>query len=111
MLRGTNYINSNIKKQKAKVFYIRDLQSDVDYVSQLVSNIELKKKLNKLSEDIRFSDPMSHESLQSVEEQLKELVFRMNVAASENNEEELEKLIKEADLKLKYRNNKCINLK
>ena len=111
VLRAATYINENDKKQKAKVFYIRDLQSDVDYVCSLVSNSELKTKLNKLSEDIRFSDPMSHESLAMVEEQLKELVFRMNSAASENNDEELEKLIKEADLKLKYRNSKCINLK
>ena len=73
--------------------------------------IKEKQRLSKLSEDIRFSDPMSHESLKMVEEQLKEIVFRMNVAASENNDEELEKLIKEADLKLKYRNSKCVNLK
>lgn len=111
LLRATNYMNENINKRKAKVFYIRDLQSDVDYVYSLVSNNEIRQKLSKLSEDIRFSDPMSHESLKMVEEQLKEIVFKMNVAASENNDEELEKLIKEADLKLKYRNSKCVNLK
>ena len=104
-------MKENINKRKAKVFYIRDLQSDVDYVYSLVSNNEIRQKLSKLSEDIRFSDPMSHESLKMVEEQLKEIVFKMNVAASENNDEELEKLIKEADLKLKYRNSKCVNLK
>lgn len=111
LLRATNYMNENINKRKAKVFYIRDLQSDVDYVYSLVSNNEIRQKLSKLSEDIRFSDPMSHESLKMVEEQLREIVFKMNVAASENNDEELEKLIKEADLKLKYRNSKCVNLK
>lgn len=110
-LRATSYINNNTKKQKAKVFYIRDLQSDIEYVASTVSNSELKNKLNKLAEDVRFSDPMSHESLASVENELKELVFRMTVAVQENNEEELLSLIKEADLKLKYRNHKCVNLK
>jgi hypothetical protein len=111
VLIGTSYINNNNKKQKEKVFYIRDLASDVEYANSMVNNIEIKNVLNKLQEDIRFSDPMSHDSLARIEDELKELVFRLIQAAQENNENDLVIITKEIDLKLKYRNNKCINLK
>lgn len=111
MFMATSYINGNAKRQKAKVFYIRDLQNDVDLLISFVSNPELVKRLKNLSEEIRFSDPMSHDSLANIEEELKELVFNMRLAAEENNEEELSKLINQVTAKLKYRNQKCANLK
>ena len=108
---GMHYINRNDTAQKAKVFYIRDLENDVNMIKDSTSDEELKKKLTKLAEDIRFSDPMSCESLERAEEELKELVFRLNEHVLNNETEEIEQTLKDISLKLKYRNQKCINLK
>ena len=51
-LRATSYINNNTKKQKAKVFYIKDLQSDIEYVQEEYAKLAPKyaDKAKKLAD-------------------------------------------------------------
>lgn len=108
---ASGHISKNDRVQKEKVFYIRDLANDVQMLVSLVTEQALKNDLNKLYDDIKYSDPMSHASLSSVEEELKQLIFKISTEIEEDNLEEAAKTVKEASFKLKYRNNKCKNLK
>ena len=110
-LLSSNYIAENQAKQKKKVFYIRDLQGDVDAASNLISDADTKKKMMQLSEDIRYSDPMSDDSLADTEEDIKNKVNKL-VSLSRNNDlERINPLIDEISNLIKYRNTKCKNLK
>lgn len=98
-------------KVKQKEFYIRSLLIELEDMSELVTDEELKKSIEQLTEDIRFSDPMSHESLVSTEERI-----RMNIASLRDNidagraEDAVDSvsLIKRL---VRERNSKCLLLK
>ena len=53
------------EKVAEKVFYIKNLQADIELLSS--SDARLSKALKDLAETARFSDPMSHSQLSSVE--------------------------------------------
>lgn len=53
------------KKVDEKIFFIQNLQTDIELLSSNDKN--LSKALKNLSETVRFSDPMSHSQLSAVE--------------------------------------------
>ena len=109
---GVSYIEGNQKLVKQKVFYIRDLKSDIDISLSSVTDAGIKKELEKLSEAIRFSDPMSHASLADTEAELSSLVRSIVLDARMGESgEELTAKIKKAFYVLEYRNEKCKILK
>lgn len=105
-----SYIQGNVARQEKKVFYIRDLVTDVQYVMSNVTDSSVLDQLKKLEEQIRFSDPMSHDSLEGLELEIKDKVQRMASLPSDD-KEGLEKLIKEISSQINYRNLKCKSLK
>ena len=58
------------EKVEKKTRYIALLQADVQVLCQKCADPELKIKLQKLAEDVRFSDPMSDPSLEELESKL-----------------------------------------
>lgn len=109
---GVSYVEHNQRLVKKKVFYIRDLKTDVDSCLSYVSDSALKKQLEKLSEAIRYSDPMSHASLADIEAELAGVIRSIVVdACSEGSVEEISSKAKKAMALLEYRNNKCLILK
>jgi hypothetical protein len=65
-----NTISEIGKKVQEKTRYIAVLQADVELLCMKCTDGELKAKLQKLAEDIRFSDPMSSPALKDVENAL-----------------------------------------
>lgn len=57
-------------KEKAKCQYIKTLQTDVELLAEAETDNAIKAKLLELAKKIRFSDPMSDESLSALEEEL-----------------------------------------
>ncbi len=53
------------EKVAEKVFYIKNLQADIELLNS--SDARLSKALKNLAETVRFSDPMSHSQLDSIE--------------------------------------------
>lgn len=94
-------------KVKAKVFYIKSLQVDVELLAKEAREGSVKNTLNDLAQKIRFSDPMSNEQLASLEEKLAMLVEKMKSAP----EDDMLGLILEANKVLNERNAKCKLLK
>ena len=104
-----NYMKSN--SAAPKVLFIRSLYVDVDHAIQFVEDDSLKAKMQQLSEDIRFSDPMSKGEVIQLDEALQSLIQQIVVSAMEKNFDAVNELVDKASVQLKYRNAKCRMLK
>ncbi len=98
-------INRVEEKVNQKVFYIRELQADVEMLAEQEQNPEIKTSLTRLAEKIRYSDPMSNVALADLEARIRE-----KVTALRTTDHKLE-IITELDLLLAERNRKAKILK
>lgn len=98
-------INRVEEKVNQKVFYIRELQADVEMLAEQEQNLEIKTSLTRLVEKIRYSDPMSNVALADLEARIRE-----KVTALRTDDHKLE-IIAELDLLLAERNRKAKILK
>jgi hypothetical protein len=110
-LRGATYIQTEQAHVKEKVLTIRLLKADVDECETLAKTESLKAALKAFSEDVRFSDPMSHPSLAGIESEIFALIADVSVKIKNNEETEAEALVKDAQTRLKNRNARCLILK
>ena len=97
---GRNEIDRVEVKVQQKVFYIRELQADVELLADAETDADAKAVLTQLAEKIRFSDPMSHEQLVDLENKISAKVLELKTA--ENKREiiaELNLLLDERDKK------------
>lgn len=69
-LLGRNEVDRVETKVGEKVYYIKSLQAKVEMLALREENAVYKNALNVLAEKIRFSDPMSHESLSELEAEI-----------------------------------------
>lgn len=111
LYNAISHIKSNDAKQAKKVFYIRNLQTEVDFCLGLVKENENKKLLIQLQEAIRYSDPMSDDSLESTEQQIELLVNRIKNECIVSNEQAIKELVDNLLNLIKYRNEKVKQLK
>lgn len=111
LYNAISHIKSNDEKQAKKVFYIRNLQTEVDFCLGLVKENENKKLLIQLQEAIRYSDPMSDDSLESTEQQIELLVNRIKNECIVSNEQAIKELVDNLLNLIKYRNEKVKQLK
>lgn len=68
-------------KVKQKVFYIKSLQVDVELLAKNESDSAVKAELEKLTEKIRFSDPMSCPELEALEAEIAIKINTLKTAA------------------------------
>lgn len=102
---GKQEIDRIDKKIQGKVFFIKSLQVDVELLVQQETDPETKTALEKLAEQIRYSDPMSHEALAGLENQIADKLSALKTA------EDKATLINELDSLLTERNKKAKLLK
>ena len=92
-------------KVQQKVFYIKSLQLDIEMLADAEQDADTKKALEQLAEKIRFSDPMSHEQLFTLENSITSKVTELKTATNKT------ELISEINMLLTERNKKCKTLK
>lgn len=96
-----------IEKQDAKVaekvYFIKNMQALLSGVK--TDDSEIAAKINELSEDFKYSDPMSHSALKDIENQIEIEVITLQSKIS-NKENALTSIEGIFDL-LKERNTKC----
>ena len=63
-----------------KVFYIKSLQVDIEMLASTETDFDTKAALAKLAEKIRFSDPMSNETLADLEAEITTKVKELKTA-------------------------------
>lgn len=98
---GRNEIERVEAKVQTKVFYIRELQADIELLADNESDADVKTALTQLAERIRFSDPMSNVQLADLENKISTKVAELKTASSK-----LE-IIPELNSLLDERNKKC----
>ena len=67
---GRNEIERVEAKVQKKVFYIRELQTVVELLTDVETDADTKAALDQLAEKIRFSDSMSSEQLANLENKI-----------------------------------------
>ena len=102
---GANEINRVEEKIKVKRAFIQFLQTDIEMLVEIEKNAETKAELKKLAENVRFSDPMSHEMLGDLESRITAKVEEMKTAADKK------ALLEDVEKLLIERNKKCKILK
>lgn len=111
ILLASKAAGESIEKQEAhiaeKVYFINNMQLLLSSVK--TDDAEITQKINALSEDIKFSDPMSHSMLSELEKQIeaKIVLLKSEVSYKEKAKADIESI---SDL-LKERNQKCRMLK
>ena len=102
---GRTEIEKVEQKVQEKVFYIKNLQVDIEILASAEKDAKTKKALEQLAEKIRFSDPMSNEQLAVLEDKISLAVE--NLKSSDDKM----KIIEDLNLLLDERNRKCKILK
>ena len=102
---GRNEIERVEAKVQEKVFYIRELQADIELLAEAETDTDIKAALTQLAEKVRFSDPMSNEQLVDLENKISIKVTELKTVANK------EAIIAELNLLLDERNKKCKILK
>ena len=102
---GRDEIERVEAKVQKKVFYIRELQADIELLADNETNADVKTALTQLAEKIRFSDPMSNEKLADLEDKISTKIEELKTTSSQ-----LE-IITELNSLLDERNKKCKILK
>lgn len=102
---GATYIETKSEQMKSKVSFLKSLQVDADLLTTQASDAGTKASLSALAEKIRFSDPMSADALQPLEQRA---VVKMNELKDMlNDQQKASALINEVELLLDERNKKC----
>lgn len=102
---GRDEIERVEAKVQNKVFYVRELQADIELLADSETNSNVKTALTQLAEKIRFSDPMSSEQLADLENKISVKAMELKTAANKV------EIITELTSLLDERNKKCKILK
>lgn len=77
---GREEINRVEETVEKKVFYIKELQVDIEMLASTETDSDTKVALTKLADKIRFSDPMSNEVLVDLEAEITAKVKELKTA-------------------------------
>jgi len=93
-------------KQEINTSFIRSLHVDLDDLASRAATEPLRSSLVKLSEAVRFSDPVSSDALSGIEEKMKAIFDEVSEAVREG-QNDVEAQIDELGNLLQQRNKMC----
>ena len=108
---GAEYILGAQKATKQKVLYIKLLEADIMDAAAKATSPASQAALRAIAESVRFSDPMSHPTLSSIESQISFTVSEINAALIQDGAADITALTAKCQALLEQRNNRCIILK
>ena len=86
---STEIVRDEVERQdrelKKKVSNIRELQSISQEIANSCSNVEIKKELQKVVDEIKYSDPMSADVTVALENDIWQKLQDLKTLVSENN--------------------------
>lgn len=94
-------------KLKKDIFCMRELQSIACSLPGLCNNMDTKKKLENLADNMRYSDPISSKATSEAEAELKICIAELQRAVVENDLPGVAQLCIRAEALLKERNRLC----
>lgn len=102
---------AEIDEKIEKVYLFRLFYADLDTMSKIAADGEVKNSLTKLAEKVRYSDPNSHPSLSDAENEIQNKIFLLKGLIKSNEKEDALDLIHEIDGLVVERNARCKALK
>lgn len=94
-------VNDNVKQN---VETIKTMNVDVDILIPQVSDPNLKKALKKLSDTVRYSDPMSNNAVADIEQQINQGMNALRVYVENSNNSEAVQACKDLEVLFMQRN-------
>lgn len=110
---GKEYIDQLDKKVKTQTLAWGMLVADTEKIKEKIDHLmpEIKKEIETTCDEIRYSDPMSHESLKDYDNDIKESVIALDKAVESWNDDKIYKLCTTIKRQIKDRNNQLKLLK
>ena len=105
------YVENVEKKVKEKTFFVRSLQLDISEIESSVTDNALATAIKDLSDDVKYSDPMSADQLDDIESQISDKVVELRELASSEKNEDAIAIVAETRKLIGLRNQKCKLLK
>lgn len=99
------------EKIKIQIFFIKALTVDADTLMASAKSEVVKAECRKVYEAIRYSDPMSHDALSTVESQITIKFAELSEAVKVDNAEKVAVIANELVILIGDRNKKCKLLK
>lgn len=96
-------ISDNVRENVAN---LRAILIDIEMLKERCEDPQLKEKLRKLSETVKYSDPMSNDLVKDVEHNILEKVHELRIYLEENQIEEASNACRELELLYMERNKK-----
>lgn len=106
-----NAINELSERVKEKTDYISLLRVEAEMLSRYCTDAAAKKIFDDFAEDVRFSDPMSNESLFELEKEIQLKTTEASYALRDGRVSDALTLCRQAKLLLADRNMRCRALK
>jgi hypothetical protein len=94
-----------LKNDKTKPVYT--FRINIDSYADRCKNTEIKKKMEKLAEEFKYSDPVSNEELVEIENDIKSELGELDTELSKGNKEILIEKIDKIERLLSRRNDMC----
>ena len=104
------FITKNDERNAKKVLFKREITDLIKAYSYVAKDASLKNELIKLSNNLRYSDPMSNSALEQDEKDILSKAYALKELVNVN-DEEAKSVVAEIDILLKLRNDKCARLK
>lgn len=105
-----NIVVNDDSRVAKKTFYLKALEADVEEILSRVENPIYYKEIDKIRECIKYSDPMSHDSLENIEIRITENINQLKEDILSENDTILQ-TAKEIIQLIESRNQKCKILK
>ena len=106
-----NVVSDIDEKIKVKTFFIRSLTTDAESLAARAKSATAKAECKKVYEAVRYSDPMSHEALASLESEIAVRFAKFSEAVAADEAEQITELATELVILIGDRNKKCKLLK
>ena len=103
-LMARNVVQDVSDNVRGSVQSIQTLKADVDIYIPQVTDPELKKALQKLSETIRYSDPMSNGAVADIEGQIMQNMNDLRVLIENNQNREAVQICRDIEVLFLQRN-------
>jgi len=99
------------EKVKTQTLFIKSLTVDADTLMAQAKSEAVKAECKKVYEAVRYSDPMSHETLASVEAEISQHFASLSAAVKEDDPQKVTEIANEVAILIGDRNKKCKVLK
>ena len=108
---GRQHVKETETRVAEKTSRMKVVKASVRNLSVEIKDPDLRKQVQRLEDEVRFSDPVSRNDLDDIESEIEATIYRLKKSISEGNEEEIKSITEYAMKVVAERNVKCKSAK